>query len=82
MIQVSTQNDERTIDEMREMWDWLINTFGSPEPSHPGTWTYGKEWDWVGSTFCSDPSEIEWIKFNNEKDATIFLLRWHSNSQG
>jgi len=74
MKRIPTRNDERTVDEMTEMWTWLIETF--KKPGYKNSWRYGKKEDWVGSTFCSGPFEMEWIEFDNDADATLFLLRW------
>lgn len=74
MIRVLTRNNDRTVDEMSEMWQWLIKTF--KRPGFKNNWTYGKKEEWAGSTICSGPFEIEWIDFANHDDATLFLLRW------
>ena len=74
MIRVKTRNTERTISEMTEMWKWLNTNFR--RSGFKNKWWYGKEPDWTGRTFCSDPVEIEWVEFSNLEDATLFLLRW------
>ena len=77
-MKVSTRNHERTMDEMTVMWYWMVDAFGPPE-AHNGNkkrWTYGKDPDWVGSTFCNGSFEIEWFEFYDEKDAEWFILRW------
>lgn len=73
-MRVKTHNTERTIDEMNAMWDWLFFTF--KKPGFKNRWWYGKEPDWTGKTFCSDPVEIEWVEFTSSEDATMFILRW------
>jgi hypothetical protein len=75
-VRVETHNDERTIHEMHNLFMWCMDHFGYPGAEPGCRWWYGKEPDWVGSTICSGPFDIEWIDFYDAKDATVFLLRW------
>ena len=47
-----------------EMMAWMVETFGPT--SHDGVWTSGMRWYANNSKF--------W--FRNEKDLTMFILRW------
>lgn len=76
-MKIYTSN--RTIYEMDEIWAWVIDTFGPPG-NHNGNrrrWAYGKD---SGGSYRSGilngTWEIEWFDFANEKDATMFALRW------
>lgn len=78
-MKVKTDNEIRTVDEMSEMWHWMTKNFGPPE-AHNGNlkrWTYGKDSvGFLGGTLCDGTWDIEWFDFRDEKDATMFLLRW------
>lgn len=78
-MKVKTNNEIRTIFEMSEMWTWMTNTFGPPE-AHNGNarrWTYGKDNPgYLGSMTIDGTFDIEWFDFRDEKDATIYILRW------
>jgi hypothetical protein len=75
-MRVEMHNVERTIYEMQEMFTWCVDHFGHPGTEPDCKWRYGKDPDFVGSTFCSGPFDIEWIDFADERDATMFVLRW------
>ncbi len=78
-MKVKTNNEIRTIDEMAEMWVWMTNTFGPPEAHnhYKKRWTYGKDRPgYMGSSLIDGTWDIEWFDFREEKDATIFMLRW------
>jgi hypothetical protein len=50
-----------------EMMEWMIATFGpSGTPENPGCWTPDQRWYANNAKF--------W--FRNEKDRTMFILRW------
>lgn len=78
-MKVYTKNDERTIDESTEMWDWMIKNFGVPI-AHNGTkkrWTYGKDHvGYLGGVLIDGTWDIEWFDFQDEKDASLYILRW------
>ena len=79
-MKVKTDNEIRTVNEMANMWSWMTDHFGVPE-AHNGNqkrWTYGKDSKgFLGSdTIINGTWEIEWFDFRDEKDATMFLLRW------
>jgi hypothetical protein len=79
-MKVKTNNEIRTVDEMSKMWYWMTDTFGAPE-AHNGNkkrWTYGKDTKgFLGSdTIINGTWEIEWFDFRDDKDATMFILRW------
>lgn len=76
-MRVITRNNDRSFDEMYEMWWWLTRTFGPPS-SHDlnRRWIYGKEPDMFGHTLTNGPFDIEWLEFVDERDAEFFLLRW------
>ena len=69
-MRVSTRNKERTVQEMGELFNWCVNTFD------PKVWTYGKEPGFLQNTLCDGPYDVEWVDFPNEKNATMFMLRW------
>lgn len=79
-MKVNTKNDERTISEMTEMWHWMTDHFGAPEANNDNKkrWTYGKESKGLfgSDTIINGTWEIEWFDFRDEKDATMFTLRW------
>lgn len=78
-MKVQTRNQERTIFEMSEMWTWMTRTFGPPEAhnSNQKRWTYGKDHPgFMGSELIDGTFDIEWFDFRDERDATVFLLRW------
>lgn len=77
-MKVNTRNSERTIQEMHEIWYWMTSHFGPPSAhnSNLKRWTYGKEAGWTGSTLCDGVFDIEWFEFSDEKDATLYMLRW------
>lgn len=80
-MKVYTKNNERPIVEMDEMWDWMTDHFGVPEAhnSNNRRWTYGKDTGrgLLGSdTIINGTWEIEWFDFRDEKDVTMFVLRW------
>jgi hypothetical protein len=78
-MKVYTNNQERTIFEMSEMWIWMTNTFGPPEAHNDNAkrWTYGKDSvGYLGGTLIDGTFDIEWFDFRDEKDATLFTLRW------
>ena len=78
-MKVATRNTERTIFEMSEMWVWMTNTFGPPEAhnSNQKRWTYGKDHPgFMCSELIDGTFDIEWFDFRDEKDATLFQLRW------
>lgn len=76
-MKVNTNNEIRTIHEMQDMWTWTCEQFGTPGEGSKYTWTYGKDRPgYMGSTTIDGPWDIEWFDFRNEKDATIFMLRW------
>lgn len=78
-MKVKTNNEIRTIHEMSDMWRWMTDTFGPPE-AHNGNlkrWTYGKDNPgYLGSMTIDGTFDIEWFDFRDEKDATLFMLRW------
>lgn len=78
-MKVQTRNQERTVDEMSNMWYWMTNTFGPPEAHNHylKRWTYGKDHPgFMGSELVDGTWDIEWFDFRDEKDATMFMLRW------
>ena len=74
-MRIDTNNKSRTIHEMNTMWEWLMTTFGPPSGKN-SKWTYGKEPGRFGGTLCDGVFDIEWIDFNEEQDAAIFMLKW------
>lgn len=50
--------------EWNDMMEWAVNTFGPT--AHDGVWTPGMRWYANNAKF--------W--FRNEKDLTMFILRW------
>lgn len=75
-MRVQTYNNVRTISETTDLFNWCLDHFGYPGTDSGNRWAYGKRPDWIGSTICSGPFDIEWIAFKQEKDATVFLLAW------
>ena len=78
-MKVATRNSEREIFEMTQMWWWMTDTFGPPEAhsEHKKRWTYGKDHPgFMGSELIDGTWDIEWFEFRDEKDATMFMLRW------
>ena len=78
-MKVSTRNQERTIDEMSEMWHWMTDNFGPPEAHNDNKkrWTYGKySTGFLGGTMIDGTWDIEWFDFQNEADASAFILKW------
>lgn len=78
-MKVSTRNTERTIFEMSEMWVWMTRTFGPPEAHNDNKkrWTYGKDTPgFMGSDLIDGTFDIQWFDFRDERDATVFMLRW------
>jgi hypothetical protein len=75
-VVVRTNNQERTIIEMDELFRWCLSTFGIPGNELDSTWMYGKTPDWTGSSRPNGPWDVEWIEFRNDRDATLFSLRW------
>jgi len=73
---VRTRNTERSGYEMDRMWEWIVSTFGFPTPALPGVWSYGRSIDRTGTTVVSSTWDIEWIDFQRDCDATLFILRW------
>jgi hypothetical protein len=78
-MRVKTNNDFRTIEEMNDMWVWMVSTLGSPKAhgNKAKRWTYGK--DNRGDPtdgIISGTFDIEWFDFREDADATVFLLRW------
>ena len=79
-MKVHTNNEIRTVDEMQEMWHWMTATFGVPSSHNENKkrWTYGKDSQgYLGGTLINGTWEIEWFDFRDEKDATMFMLRWN-----
>lgn len=78
-MRVKTNNQVRTIFEMSEMWVWMTTTFGPPE-AHNGNlkrWTYGKDHPgFMGSELIDGTFDIEWFDFRDDRDATMFIMRW------
>lgn len=79
-MRVATNNEIRTIHEMNEIWYWMTENFGNPE-AHTSDirarWTYGKDNPgYLGGTLVDGTWDIEWFDFRNEKDATMYILRW------
>lgn len=78
-MRVKTQNMKRTIHEMHEMWVWMTNHFGPPQAHNENMprWTYGKDsLGFMGTSHIDGTHDIEWYEFSNERDATLFMLRW------
>lgn len=78
-MKVYTKNTERTIFEMTDMWKWMTNTYGPPEAHNDNLkrWTYGKDSKgYMGTDILDGTHDIEWFEFRDEKDATMFILRW------
>ena len=78
-MKVLTKNTERTIFEMSEMWTWMVNTYGPPEAHNDNLkrWTYGKDhYGFMGDLRIDGTFDIEWFEFRDDKDATVFMLRW------
>ena len=75
VVRVYIDEEKKTIIRMYEMFNFLLEEFGEPGDDE-SLWTYGKSKDWVGSTMCSGPSEIEFLDFVNEEDAVAFKLKW------
>lgn len=75
-MRVYTNNKERTIQEMTEMFVWVRDRFGDARAGNPRTWTYGKEPGFLGSSFCDGPFDVEWFDIDNEDDIIMFKLRW------
>jgi hypothetical protein len=78
-MKVSTRNTERRIAEMTQMWYWMTNTYGPPEAHNDNMkrWTYGKDSPgFMGSSLIDGTWDIEWIEFRDDKDATMFMMRW------
>ena len=78
-MRVNTNNQDRTLDEMADIWCWMTNTYGPPH-AHNGNlrrWTYGKDHPGrLGSELIDGTWDIEWFEFENPKDATLYILRW------
>ncbi len=72
MIKMETNNLQRTIFQMRDMFNWCTLTFGKCGER----WSYGRSLGFLGSDMCSGPEDIEWIQFENDSDATMFQLKW------
>ena len=79
-MKVKTNNINRTIFEMSEMWTWMTNTFGPPEAHNSNglkRWTYGKDNPgYLGGSTIDGTFDIEWFDFRDEKDAMMYILRW------
>ncbi len=78
-MKVYTKNDERTISEMSDIWNWMTNTFGPPEAHNDNKkrWTYGKDSKgYLGGTLIDGTWDIEWFDFRDKKDAEWYILRW------
>lgn len=75
-MRINTNNNNRTVNEMNEMFEWCLKNFGMPGEESPHRWTYGKDSGWLGNNLCSGPFDIEWLDFHNDKDASFFLLVW------
>jgi hypothetical protein len=78
-MKVYTNNQERTIHEMHEIWCWMTDTFGPPEAhnSNLRRWTYGKDsLGYMGTSHIDGTHDIEWFEFEKDQDATLFRLRW------
>jgi hypothetical protein len=62
-----------TVWEVVEAYNWCVRNFGIPGKE----WTYSKAGD-PDSIFGSigSPMEIEFLTFNKEEYATMFILRW------
>ena len=78
-MKIYTKNENRTIAEMTEIWYWMTDHFGPPESHNENLkrWTYGKDSrGYLGGTLCDGTWDIEWFDFYDEKDATMFTLRW------
>lgn len=78
-MKVKTRNQERTIQEMTEMWYWMTNNFGPPEAHNDNLkrWTYGKDHPgFLGSETIDGTWDIEWFDFRDSKDAEWFILKW------
>jgi hypothetical protein len=67
-----TKNQDRTIRELQQIWDWVVATYGPPIIDL--RWTYGKDRDGL----LNGIYDIEWYEFYNEKDAVMFLLKWET----
>jgi hypothetical protein len=75
-MRVRTRNEERTIDEMTLMFAWVMDTFGN-DVGDDCRWSYGKDpSNSLGGDLLSGTWEIEWFDFRDDKDATMFMLRW------
>ena len=78
-MKVYTQNQDRTLDEMADIWHWMTLTYGPPE-AHNGQlrrWTYGKDHlGFMGSETIDGTWDIEWFDFADASDATLYILRW------
>jgi hypothetical protein len=79
-MKIKTNNRERSIYEMWEIWHWMTDTFGPPEAHNDNLkrWTYGKDSpdSYEGRVIIDGTWDIEWFDFRDEKDATMFILRW------
>lgn len=76
-MRVETRNEERPVNEMYDMFAWCTDQFGNPGRGPKGRWIYGRDSvDFVGNKICNGPFDVEWIEFFDEKDATVFALRW------
>jgi len=78
-MRVYTNNQNRTMSEMSLMWCWMTDTYGPPEAHNGNTrrWTYGKDHPgFMGSELIDGTWDIEWFDFRDDRDATMFTLRW------
>lgn len=62
-----------TVWEVRDAFVWCMNNFG--EPGNDWTYSKGGDPDSIFG-FISSPMEIEFLTFNKEEYATLFMLRW------
>jgi hypothetical protein len=72
-MKVYIDRDNRTIEEMDEIFQWVLDTYGVK--SLDRRWTYGKDHEF-SSWLCNGTWDVDWYEFTDAKDATMFRLRW------
>jgi hypothetical protein len=71
-MRVNTRKNERTSNEMYDIWMWMIDNFGPPTAHNLNLkrWTYGN------SSYTYGTNNIEWFDFTDDDDALMYTLRW------
>lgn len=78
-MRIEIKNEDRTVDECDEIFQWVIETFGQPSQNlkSAGRWTYGKTPDAnIYGSHIAGTWEIQYYEFVSDEDASLFALRW------